>query len=122
MPSASATSSTPRATAPAPSPRPSSGNAISARTEPMTTCVSGSWNRLPAVADSAAGPWSRVSSPPQRASPANVPPWTCGTMPAAARRSVDFPAADPPASTTNSPGSMRSVTSRSAGSRAPGYA
>ena len=88
----------------------------------MTTCVSGSWNRLPAVADSDAGPWSRVSSPPQRAWPANVPPWTCGTMPAAALRSVDFPAADPPASTTNSPASMPSVTSRSAGSHAPGYA
>ena len=56
MPSASAASSTPRATAAAPSPRFSSGNASSARTVPITTCVSGSWNSVPATAASVGRP------------------------------------------------------------------
>ena len=55
MPSASAASSTPRATAAAPRPRFSSGNASSARTVPITTCVSGSWNSVPATAAISAG-------------------------------------------------------------------
>ena len=46
-PSASAASSTPRATAAGAQPRFSSGNASSARTVPITTCVSGSWNSVP---------------------------------------------------------------------------
>ena len=72
MPSASAASSTPRATAAAPSPRFSSGKASSARTVPSTTWVSGSWNSVPATAASRAGPCSRVSRPPTSTRPANV--------------------------------------------------
>ena len=121
IPSASAASSTPRATAAALQPRFSSGNASSDRTVPITTCVSGSWNSVPATAESSAGPCSRVSRPPQASRPANVPPWKCGTRPAAARRSVDLPEPDAPASTTNSPGSTVSDTSRSEGRFAPGY-
>jgi hypothetical protein len=120
MPSASAVSSTPRATAAALQPRFSSGNASSDRTVPMTTCVSGSWNSVPATAETSAGPCSRVSSPPHASRPANAPPWKCGTSPAAARRSVDFPEPDAPASTTNSPGSTASDMSRNDGSAAPG--
>ncbi len=56
MPSASATSSTPRATAPAPWPRLSSERASSERTELVTSWVSGSWNRAPATAPSCGGP------------------------------------------------------------------
>ena len=48
------------------------------------------------------------------------PPWKCGTRPPAARSSVDLPQADSPASTTNSPGSIASDTSRSAGARRSG--
>ena len=120
-PSASAASSTPRATAAALQPRFSSGNASSARTVPITTCVSGSWNSEPATADSSAGPCSRESRPPATSRPANSPPWKCGTSPPAARSSVDLPEPEPPASTTNSPGSTRSETSASAGRAAPGY-
>jgi hypothetical protein len=120
MPSASATSSTPRATAGARSPRFSSGKASSWRTVPSTTCVSGSWNSVPATAASAAGACSRVSRPPTTARPPKTPPWKCGTSPEAARSSVDLPLADSPASTTNSPGSTVSDTSRSAGRRVPG--
>ena len=109
-----------RATAAALQPRFSSGNASSDRTLAITTCVSGSWNSVPATAASSAGPCSRVSSPPQLSSPANVPPWKCGTRPAAARSSVDLPEPEPPASTTNSPGSTVRLTSRSAGVDAPG--
>ena len=121
MPSASADSSTPRATAAPLQPRFSSGNASSERTLPITTCVSGSWNSVPATAASSAGPCSRVSSPPHTSRPPNAPPWKCGTSPDAARRSVDFPEPEPPASTTNSPGSTASVTARSDGAPASGY-
>ena len=72
----------PRATAGAAQPRFSSGNASSARTVPITTCVSGSWKSVPATAASCAGPCSRVSSPPVSTRPPNVPPWKCGTSPA----------------------------------------
>ncbi len=48
---------------PAGSPRFSSGKASSARTVPITTWVSGSWNRLPTTEESSPGPWSRVSRP-----------------------------------------------------------
>ncbi len=117
---ARAISSTARAIAAADSPRFSSGKASSARTVPISTWVSGSWNRLPTEADSAPGPWVRVSSPLTVTRPANSPPWKCGTSPAAARSRVDLPAPDPPASTTSSPGSIASVTSHSAGAPAPG--
>ena len=50
--------------------------------------------------------------------PPNVPPWKCGTSPAAARSSVDLPEPDPPASSTSSPGSTVSETSSSAARRA----
>ena len=56
MPSASATSSTPRATAAAPWPRLSSASASSARTELITSCVSGSWNSTPGERAEARGP------------------------------------------------------------------
>ena len=105
---------------PAPSPRFSSGNASSARTVPITTCVSGSWNSVPTAAASSPGPCSRVSIPATAARPANAPPWKCGTSPLATRSSVDFPEPDAPASTTSSPGSISSVTSSSAGAAAPG--
>ena len=120
MPSASAASSTPRATAAAPSPRFSSGNASSARTVPMTIWVSGSWNSVPATAAIAAGSCVRVSRPPASSRPANSPPWKCGTRPDAARSSVDLPEPEPPASTTNSPGATTRSTSRSAGAAASG--
>ena len=120
-PSASAASSTPRATAASLQPRFSSGNASSARTVPITTCVSGSWNSEPATADSSAGPCSCESRPPATSRPTNSPPWKCGTSPAAARSSVDLPEPEPPARTTNSPGSTRSETSASAGRPASGY-
>ena len=119
IPSASAASSTPRATAAGANPRFSSGNASSARTVPISTCVSGSCSSVPATAASSPGPCSRVSSPAQRSRPANTPPWKCGTSPQAARSSVDLPEPDPPETTTNSPGSTVSETSRSA-SGSPG--
>ena len=37
--------------------------------------------------------------------PSNRPPWKCGTSPASARRSVDFPEPDGPRSAIRSPGS-----------------
>ena len=77
-----------------------------AATVPMTTCVSGSWNSVPATAASAPGPCSRVSSPPTSSRPANSPPWKCGTSPQAARSSVDLPEPLAPARTTNSPGAI----------------
>ena len=64
MPMVSATSSTARATAVPSWPRCSSASAISARTPPMTTCDSGSWNTVPHTCASSAGPWSRSSMPP----------------------------------------------------------
>ena len=88
----------------------------------MTTCVSGSWNSVPATAASSAGPCSRVSIPPTSARPANSPPWKCGTSPEAMRSSVDLPDPDPPASTTNSPGSTAKEASASAGRSPSGYA
>ena len=54
---------------------------------------------------------ARVEAAGHAAGPANSPPWKCGTSPAAARSSVDLPEPEPPASTTNSPGSTRSETS-----------
>ena len=120
-PSASAASSTPRATAGAGQPRFSSGKASSDRTLPITTCVSGSWNSVPATAASRAGPCSRVSIPPHCTRPANVPPWKCGTNPHAASSSVDLPEPDPPARSTSSPGSTANDTSSSAAASTPGY-
>ena len=119
MPSASAASSTPRATAAGPWPRFSSGNASSARTVVRTTCASGSWNSDPATRARSAGPCSRVSRPPTRTTPPNVPPWKCGTSPDAARNMVDLPPALRPANTTISPSPTLSVTSRSDGTVAP---
>ena len=52
--------------------------------------------------------------------PANVPPWKCGTSPAAARSSVDFPDPDAPASSTSSPGSTVKDTPSSTFRDAPG--
>ena len=120
MPSASATSSTARATAPAPRPRFSTASASSARTVDITTCVSGSCSNVPATAPIAAGGCSRVSRPATVTRPAKVPPWKCGTSPAAARSSVDLPEPERPASTQNSPGARVRVTSRSAGAPPPG--
>jgi len=120
MPSASATSSTPRATPTALSPRFSRGKESSPRTVPMTTCVSGSWKSVPTARESSAGPLSRSSIPQISARPAKVPPWKCGTSPLAIRSSVDLPEAEAPARTANSPCASSSVTSSSAGVRAPG--
>ncbi len=74
MPSASATSSTPRATSEGDSPAFSSGKAISPRTVVRITCVSGSWVRVPACAEISAGPCSRTLSPATVTSPPNSPP------------------------------------------------
>ena len=105
MPSASATSSTPRATAAEPWPRLSSASASSARTVLITSCVSGSWKSDARVRRrAAAGPCSRVSRPASVTRPAKRPPWKCGTSPQAARSSVDLPAPESPASRQNSPG------------------
>ena len=72
--------------------------ASSARTVPITICVSGSWSSVPQTAARSPGPCSRVSRPPTTARPANSPPWKCGTSPQAARSSVDLPDAESPAS------------------------
>ena len=56
----------------------------------------------------------RVSSPPTSTRPEKRPPWKCGTSPASARSSVDFPDPDGPSSATISPSSSRSDTSSSA--------
>ena len=56
MPSASATSSTPRATAAALCPRLSSASASSARTVLITSCVSGSWKERAGERAEARGP------------------------------------------------------------------
>ena len=120
MPSASAASSTPRATAAGASPRFSSGKASSACTVPMTTCVSGSWKSVPATVAMSAGPCARESSPPASSRPVNSPPWKCGTSPDAARSSVDLPEPEPPARTTNSPAATSRSSARRAGAAAPG--
>ena len=51
------------------SPRFSRPNASSARTVPITTWVSGSWNSVPTAAASSPGPCSRVSMPGDRRPP-----------------------------------------------------
>ena len=121
-PRPSAVSSTARATAPAGSPRCSSGSSSSARTPPITICVSGSWKTVPHTAASSPGPWSRTSRPPTLSSPVASPPWKCGTSPQSARSSVDLPEPDTPASTVKVPGSSSSVRSRSDGLRGLGIA
>ena len=74
-PRPSAVSSTALATVAAGSPRCSSGSSSSARTPPITICVSGSWKTVPHTAASSPGPWSRTSSPPTLSSPVASPPW-----------------------------------------------
>ncbi len=120
MPSASAASSTPRATAAADQPWFSNPKAISERTLPITVWLSGSWNSVPATAARSLGPCSRVSSPPTVTRPSKRPPWKWGTRPLAARSSVDLPHADSPHSTTNSPSATSRSTARSDGRAAPG--
>ena len=68
-PRPSAVSSTARATVAAGSPRCSSGSSSSARTPPITICVSGSWKTVPHTAASSPGPCSRTSRPPTLSSP-----------------------------------------------------
>ena len=87
---------------------------------PITTCVSGSWNSVPATAARSPGPVLARVQAAATTRPANVPPWKCGTSPVAARSSVDLPDADRPASTTNSPGLDVRETPR-ARPLAPGY-
>ena len=119
-PSASAVSSTARATAPGASPACSSGSSSSAMTPPITTCDSGSWSTVPHTAARSPGPCSRTDIPATLSSPVAAPPWKWGTRPQRARISVDFPDPDTPASTVNVPGSISRLTSRSAGSVASG--
>ena len=93
------------------------GRPSSARTVPITTCVSGSWNSEPATAASSAGPCSRVSSPPTSRRPPNSPPWKCGTSPQAARSSVDLPEPERAGQHDELALPIVSETSRSAGHR-----
>ncbi len=111
----------PRATAGAGSPRFSSGNASSARTVPITTCVSGSWNSVPTAAASSPGPCSRVSIPATDTRPASTPPWKWGTSPLAARSRVDLPDPDAAGEHDELAGADRQARPRrSAGRRASG--
>ena len=103
------------------SPRCSSGSDSSARTPPITTCVSGSWKTVPQTAASSPGPWSRTSARRRSARPATSPPWKCGTSPQSARRSVDLPGARRPGEHGEAnPASSSSDTSRSAGASRSG--
>ncbi len=54
-------------------------------------------------------------------SPDASPPWKWGTIPQAARSSVDLPLPDSPASTVNDPGASSRVTPSSAGRADSGY-
>ena len=119
-PSANATSSTPRATSAELCPPLSSASASSARTELITSCVSGSWKSTPTTPPRRAGPCSRVSRPQIRTRPAKRPPWKCGASPQAARSSVDLPCPERPASRQNSPGAMARLTPSSAGASTAG--
>ena len=102
-------------------PRFSSPNATSFATMVITTWSSGSWKTLATVPASWAGRAERVSRPVTTTRPVKRPPWKCGTSPASARSSVDFPDPEGPSSATTSPGSSSSETSSSAGAAA-GYA
>ena len=73
MPSASAVSSTARAAPAPPRPRASSDSSSSARTPFITTCDSGSWKTIAATSATPAGPCSRVSRPPDRHAPRQLP-------------------------------------------------
>ena len=72
----------------------SSPKATSFATLAITAWSSGSWKTDATVPTSRAGSVSRVSAPPTTTRPAKTPPWKCGTSPAIARRSVDFPEPD----------------------------
>ena len=110
IPSASAASSTPRATAAAPP------AAVLERERELGAHGAHHDLRL-GVLEQRAGDrgelgrpvLARVEPADARAGRRTSPPWKCGTRPAAARSSVDLPEPEPPASTTNSPGSTRSV-------------
>ena len=117
----SAVSSTARATAAAGSPRCSSGSSSSARTPPITTCVSGSWKTVPQHGGQLArAVLAHVEAADHASSPLASPPWKCGTSPQSARSSVDLPEPDTPASTVKVPGSSSSVdVAQRAGRRAP---
>ena len=83
MPSASAISSTARATAAGGSPRCSSGSASSARTPPITTCVSGLLeDRAADGGQLARAVLAHVEPADRRARPLASPPWKCGHEPA----------------------------------------
>ncbi len=101
-------------------PRLSSASASSARTELITSCVSGSWKSTPTNAPRRAGPCSRVSRPASVTRPAKRPPWKCGTRPQAARSSVDLPCPERPASRQNSPGWTSQAHVASASASPPG--
>ena len=87
----------------------------------ITTCVSGSWNSEPATARQLAPARARACPCRRRAPrPPNVPPWKCGTSPAARaqqRRLAATPSG--PARTTNSPSldAQRDVAQRRRPSR-----
>ena len=121
-PSASAVSSTAaRDRRPAVSPPCSSGSSSSARTPPITTCDSGSWSTVPHTAASSPGAVLAHAQPGHRELARSAsPPWKWGTRPQSARRSVDLPEPETPASTVKVPGSIAKLTSRSAGPAASG--
>ena len=78
-------------------PRFSSGNASSARTVPITTCVSGSWNSVPATAASVAGPvLARVEPADDARGRRTCRRGSAARGPQAARSSVDLPDAEQP--------------------------
>ena len=119
-PSDSAVSSTARATAAGGSPRCSSGSSSSARTPPITTCVSGSWKTVPHDGRQLARPvLAHVEPADRQLARSASPPWKCGTSPQSARSSVDLPEPDTPGEHGERAGLEleRDVAQRGAGAR-----
>ena len=96
-------------------------NASSARTVPITTCVSGSWNSVPTATASAAGAvLARVHAGDDRAARRTRRRGSAGTSPLARAAASTCPSPTRRRATTSSPGPISSDTSSSAGPPRPG--